>query len=346
MFDKTLLDSSPQRTPILTGRHWLAGLCVSVMGMLAGFVIVPMISDPSPKALVIEAALLGVCVMFYELMIWYVLTDARHLGLDSGKWSVALLLLNVVGFVAYLIYSASKTGEWKRATLPLAYVFQGIVVCVLLLFPLVSTQALPDAHRLFEVLMPTPPAAPAHPAATPHVRPVDHHAVQPVFEEPFRIPPTINIISEKPDAPEIAHPDFNIIQGGLDYGNRGTVSNPVLSSILAGARPDPPPSVTSHEAKVDRVRLSCKLEEAKLIFHPSPQYPELAKMARIQGTVVLEAIISRDGTIQDLKASSGHPLLVPAAVDAVRRWRYQPTLLNGEAVEVSTEVQVRFILNE
>lgn len=110
MFDTTLLDSSPERTPILTTRHWLAGLGVGVMGMLAGFVIVPMISEPSPKALVIEAALLGVGVMFYELMIWYVLEDTRHLGLDSRRWSIALLLLNVVGFVAYLIYSAAKTG--------------------------------------------------------------------------------------------------------------------------------------------------------------------------------------------------------------------------------------------
>jgi protein TonB len=69
-------------------------------------------------------------------------------------------------------------------------------------------------------------------------------------------------------------------------------------------------------------------------------------MAHIQGTVVLEAIISREGTIENLRAVSGHPLLVPAAVDAVRRWRYEPTLLNREPVEVITEVDVNFKLNE
>jgi protein TonB len=88
------------------------------------------------------------------------------------------------------------------------------------------------------------------------------------------------------------------------------------------------------------------VEQAKLIFHPNPEYPPLAKMARIQGTVRLEAVISENGTIQDLKAVSGHPLLVKAAVDAVSRWRYQPTLLNGEPVQVVTEVDVNFTLSE
>ena len=345
MFDKTLLDSSPERTPILTGRHWLAALCVGVMGMLAGFVIVPMISDPSPKALVIETALLGVGVMFYELMIWYVLEDTRHLGLDSRRWSIALLLLNVVGFVAYLIYSAAKTGEWKRATLPLAYVFQGIVVCVLLLFPLVSTQALPDAHRLFEVLMPTPPAGPPSAAARP-VKPVIQSPRPSVFVVPFRIPRGITREIEQPDSSQIAPSNIDFVPGGVNAGPGGAGNNPVLNSILAGARPDPPIPVASRPAHDKPIHVGGNVEQAKLIFHPNPQYPELAKMARIQGTVVLQAIISRDGTIQDLKAISGHPLLVPAALDAVRRWRYQPTLLNGDAVEVVTDVQVRFILNE
>jgi len=88
------------------------------------------------------------------------------------------------------------------------------------------------------------------------------------------------------------------------------------------------------------------VENAKLLFQPKPEYPPLAKMARIQGTVRLEAVISKDGTIQDLKVVSGHPLLVKAALEAVQRWRYQPTLLNGEPVEVITEIDVNFTLAE
>jgi protein TonB len=72
----------------------------------------------------------------------------------------------------------------------------------------------------------------------------------------------------------------------------------------------------------------------------------LARQARIQGTVKLEADISKDGTIENLKVISGHPLLIQAALDAVKQWRYQPTLLNGVAVEVVTTIDVNFTLGQ
>lgn len=75
-----------------------------------------------------------------------------------------------------------------------------------------------------------------------------------------------------------------------------------------------------------------------------PQYPPAAKMARVQGTVRLRAVVDRQGRITELKVVGGHALLVPAAVDAVQRWRYRPTYLNGEPVEVSAEVVVNFRL--
>ena len=106
-------------------------------------------------------------------------------------------------------------------------------------------------------------------------------------------------------------------------------------------RPPPPKAATPK-----RIRVGGQVESAKLIFKPQPEYPPLAKMARIQGTVRLEAIISKDGTIQDLKVIQGHPLLVKAALEAVQRWRYQPTLLNGEPVEVVTEIDVNYTLAE
>jgi protein TonB len=89
-----------------------------------------------------------------------------------------------------------------------------------------------------------------------------------------------------------------------------------------------------------------RVEPPRLIFQPKPEYPALAKMARIQGTVQLEAVISTGGTIQALKVVSGHPLLVNAAVESVSRWRYQPTLLNGEPVAVIMEVAVIFHLGD
>ena len=76
-----------------------------------------------------------------------------------------------------------------------------------------------------------------------------------------------------------------------------------------------------------------------------PLYPALAKQARIQGTVRLQAVIAKDGSVVELQVISGHPLLVQAALDAVRQWRYRPTLLNGEPVEVVTTIDVVFTLS-
>ena len=85
---------------------------------------------------------------------------------------------------------------------------------------------------------------------------------------------------------------------------------------------------------------------AKIIKRVQPVYPPLARQTRIQGTVRLHVIIAKDGTIKQLEIMSGHPLLQQAALDAVRQWRYQPTLLNGDPVEVDTTIDVIFALNE
>ena len=79
-----------------------------------------------------------------------------------------------------------------------------------------------------------------------------------------------------------------------------------------------------------------------MISQVRPVYPPLAKQARIQGVVVLEAVIGKDGTIQNLRVITGHPLLIKAAQDAVSQWQYKPTMLNGEPVEVVTTVTVNF----
>jgi protein TonB len=92
--------------------------------------------------------------------------------------------------------------------------------------------------------------------------------------------------------------------------------------------------------------LGGKVIAAKLIYQPKPDYPQLARLTRTQGDVEFEAIIGKDGGIEQLKVVRGHPLLVKAAFDAVRQWRYQPTLLNGEPVEVLTEITVTFKLGE
>ena len=83
---------------------------------------------------------------------------------------------------------------------------------------------------------------------------------------------------------------------------------------------------------------------ANLIHQVQPAYPQIAKTAHISGTVVLHAIIGTDGTVQDLQYISGPPLLMRSAMDAVKQWRYRPTMLNGEAVQVDTTISVVFTL--
>ena len=85
---------------------------------------------------------------------------------------------------------------------------------------------------------------------------------------------------------------------------------------------------------------------AMAISRPNPIYPPLAKQARIQGMVRLEAEISKQGTIESLRVVSGHPLLVQAALDAVKQWRYKPTILNNEPVAVATTIDVNFTLSQ
>jgi protein TonB len=85
--------------------------------------------------------------------------------------------------------------------------------------------------------------------------------------------------------------------------------------------------------------------EANLVHRVQPAYPPLARAARIQGPVVLQAIIGKSGTIENLQVLNGHPMLVRSAIDAVRQWRYRPYFLNGEAVEVKTQITVNFILS-
>jgi protein TonB len=111
------------------------------------------------------------------------------------------------------------------------------------------------------------------------------------------------------------------------------------------------PKGTSHapntNAKVRRIREGGPpIRTRNLVYQERPEYPPLAKMAHIQGIVRMEVVIGRDGTVQDIKVLSGHPLLIEPALEAVSRWRYQPTLLNAEPVEVVTEVNINFQLDQ
>lgn len=107
-----------------------------------------------------------------------------------------------------------------------------------------------------------------------------------------------------------------------------------------------PPVLPLAPKPVAKSPIVSRMMEGSLIYRVQPNYPALARSARVQGPVVLRAIISRAGTIENLQVLSGHPMLTAAAIDAVRQWRYRPYILNGEPVEVETQVTVNFILGQ
>jgi protein TonB len=132
-----------------------------------------------------------------------------------------------------------------------------------------------------------------------------------------------------------AAPDFSAIGAGPGRGPGDGVPHSIG---------DPIPAVIPVRPAVVKPLLVSHLAEANLLHKVQPSYPTLARQAHVQGTVELRAIISKAGTIENLVVVRGHPMLAPAAIDAVRQWRYRPYLLNNEPIEVETEITVNFVL--
>jgi len=137
------------------------------------------------------------------------------------------------------------------------------------------------------------------------------------------------------------------VVGGVPGGIPGGVAGGVFGGIMSGlpAPPPPPPPKPKPVVNLAPLRVGGNVSAANLIHKVTPTYPPLAKAARVQGTVKFEAVIAKDGSIQNLKMISGPPLLVQAALQAVQQWQYRPTLLNGEPVEVITTIDVNFTLS-
>jgi protein TonB len=131
------------------------------------------------------------------------------------------------------------------------------------------------------------------------------------------------------------------IVGGVPGGVIGGVPGGVIGGVTGGIPPVPPAADGTK-----RINIGGNTQQAKLVMQPRPAYPPLAKQARISGVVHLAAVIGKEGNVIDLRVISGHPLLIPSAIQAVKNWVYQPTLLNGEPVEVSTQIDVNYTLSD
>jgi protein TonB len=346
MFEDTLLESSPENAPILEGKHWLISIIIGAVCFLGLFFFLPMISANETRVILAQSAIVAGVITGSALILCYVLAECKRQGFNRVVWFIVVLLgLILVGFIIYLVYSATKTGNWKRATLPIAYIFECIIVGVMVLIPLIYTEALPKASLMTFLAAPPPPPPPPPPAAAaPPPKIIHRVSMEDIMRAPTVIPKTIAQIKDESEPVPSAVGVVGGVPGGVPGGQWGGVLGGVIGGVLSAATPPPPPPPKPVITKP--IRVGGQVEAARLIFGPKPEYPPLARMARIQGQVRLDAIINKDGTIQDLRVLGGHPLLVKAALDAVQRWRYQPTLLNGEAVEVATEIDVNFTLSE
>jgi protein TonB len=232
----------------------------------------------------------------------------------------------------------SGAGSRSRKTWPkLASVaIEGLAIGVLVTLPLIYTQALPEQLWLGVLEAPPPPLgrAPVQ-EARPRPRATHGQVDDQVFREPSTIPRVTSMEREEPASAEGPPRMDGLVEGGVPGG----VPNSVITEIARSA-----PPVMVKPSAPGKLRVSSGVAAGMLVHQVKPQYPPLAVQARIQGTVVLQAVIGKDGTVRDLHLVSGHPMLAPAAIEAVKQWRYRPYLLNDEPVEVDTQVNVNFTL--
>jgi protein TonB len=234
----------------------------------------------------------------------------------------------------------TSEGERKRrsAATTISFIVECVILGVLLIVPLMFTDVLPAQQFLTFLVAPPPPPPPPPPAAAPVkvVRQTDL-LNNGALRTPTRIPQKVEMVKEEEAPP----PATGGVVGGVPGGIPGGQLNGVIGGIISST---PTASVIPKLEPVKRIRISQGVTQGMVVRKVEPAYPKLALSARVTGVVQLKAIISRDGQIKELQVVSGHPILVPAALDAVKQWRYRPYLLNGEPVEVETNITVTFQL--
>jgi protein TonB len=239
-----------------------------------------------------------------------------------------------------LLESGGRLKTRRGRTTAFAIVLEIMAICVMVLIPLIFTEALPKQLMLTALYVPPPPPPPPPPAAAPVkiVKQVQTDIVNGALRTPTKIPQKIQMIKEDEAPPPM------MATGGVVGGVPGGVPGGQMGGVIGGIISSTPVAVPK-VATPQRVRVSQGVSSGLLVRKVQPNYPPLARQARIQGQVVLHAVIGKDGSIQNLQLISGHPMLAPAAIEAVKQWKYKPYLLNGEPVEVDTEVMVNFTLS-
>jgi protein TonB len=233
-----------------------------------------------------------------------------------------------------LVESAGRIRTRSKSFAIASFALQASVVGALILIPIVYPAALPRQALSTLLVAPPPPAAPVRTPQAPTA-----HAVVPVqiagLIAPAIIPRYIADVDGGPSSPPY-------MGSGIEHVGTGEV--PGAISVLGSA--PPAPRVVSRPKPLTPVRVSAGVATGHVLVPIQPEYPAIAKITHVQGTVMIEAVISKQGLVKQARAVSGPPLLVPAALAAVNRARYVPFKLNGDPVEVDTTINIVFRLGD
>ena len=229
-------------------------------------------------------------------------------------------------------------GRWPMVS---SLMLQATGVCVVLLVPLIWVEQLPFAAPLAPPLI--APRAPRPPMEVFTAGIIRAAAAVLNTPRPFRAPDRVPTSSPRRiiDGPAAMSDPIHVVAFGP-----GVPGDSPLTADRGKLPPphQPKPEPAKQAVTPSSLRVHSDLQASKLIHQVKPPYPPLALQTRTQGVVKLNAVIAPDGSIQRLQVVMGPPLLVQAAVDAVKQWRYSPTLLNGQPVEVVTQIDVNFTL--
>jgi periplasmic protein TonB len=220
-----------------------------------------------------------------------------------------------------------------------ALALQCLLLLAVVVIPLFHTDPLPKRQTLTTLYLQPPPAAAGYATklraptpATPSIStPTSNGISAPVYKTQEAPPPLVGTTGG--------------VVGGVPGGVVDGIPAGALSEALSSTRSAPVSVKTFDPPPVKRIRVASRVVEANLIHDVAPQYPPEAGRARIEGTVVLLAVIGTDGSVKDVRVENGLPVLAQAAIDAVKQWRYKPYMIDGEPVEVDSRITINFTLS-